>query len=100
MKLWAIQSILTFDAKLDSVTIRWKAVEQYFAVVLCVFQFYPVCNFGEFINFGLGTVRSERVKQSTRSADTASDNIFHSIIIGAGSYRICIIKHAGILLLR
>ena len=31
-------------------------------MVLYVFQFYPVCNFGNFINFGLGTVRSERVK--------------------------------------
>ena len=24
---------------------------------------FPVCNFGKFINFGLGTVRSERVKE-------------------------------------
>ena len=44
-------------------TIYWKAVEQYFTVVLSVFQFYPVCNFGKFINCGLGTVRSERVKR-------------------------------------
>ena len=44
-------------------TIRWKAaVEQYFTVVLFVFQFYPVCNFGNFMYFGLGTVKSERVK--------------------------------------
>ena len=28
-----------------------------------VFQCYPVCNFGKFINFGYGTVRSERVKR-------------------------------------
>ena len=42
--------------------IHWKAVEQYFIVVLFVFQFYPVCNFGKFIIFGLGTVKSERVK--------------------------------------
>ena len=41
-------------------TIHWKAVEQYFTV-LVVFQFYSVCNFGKFINFGLGTVRSEKV---------------------------------------
>ena len=27
-----------------------------------VFKFYPVCHFGEFINFGLCTVRSERVQ--------------------------------------
>ena len=25
-------------------------------------QFYPVCNFGKFFSFGLGTVRSESVK--------------------------------------
>ena len=35
-------------------TIHWKAVEQYFAVVLFVFKFYPV------YNFGLSTVRRER----------------------------------------
>ena len=43
-------------------TIHWKAVKQYFTVVLFVFQFHPVCNFAKFINFGPGTVRSERVK--------------------------------------
>ena len=32
------------------------------SVVLFVFQFYPVCNFGRFISFGLGTVISERVE--------------------------------------
>ena len=32
-------------------------------MVLFVFQFYPVINFGQFINFGFGTVRSERVCQ-------------------------------------
>ena len=36
-------------------------------MVLFVVQFYPVCNFGEFINFGLGTARSERDKQVTLS---------------------------------
>ena len=43
--------------------IHWKTVEQYITVVLLVlfFQFYPVCNFGKLINFGLATVRSERV---------------------------------------
>ena len=39
-------------------TIHCKAVEQY----LTAFQFYPVCNFGEFIKFGLSTVRNERIK--------------------------------------
>ena len=58
-----IQGFLTFDSMDGSVTtIHWKAVEQYFTVVLFVFQFYPVCNFGTFIKFGLGTVGSERVK--------------------------------------
>ena len=46
-------------------TIGWKAVDQYFTVGLCVFQFYPVCNFGEFINFAFGTVRSERLSFKT-----------------------------------
>ena len=36
-------------------TIHWKAVEQHFTAVLFVFQFYPVCNFGKFITFGLDT---------------------------------------------
>ena len=42
--------------------VRWKAVELYFTVVLFVFQFYPVCNFGKFDNFGFDIIRSERVK--------------------------------------
>ena len=46
-------------------TINWKAVEQYFTVVLFVFRFYSVCNFGKSISFGLVTVRSERIKHST-----------------------------------
>ena len=50
MKLWVIQSSLTFDSKPSNVTIHWKAVEQYFNVMLFVFQFYPVCNFGKLIN--------------------------------------------------
>ena len=40
------------------------AVDQYFTVVLFVFQFYPGYNFPKFINFGLaGIVRSERVNK-------------------------------------
>ena len=31
-------------------------------MVLFVFQLIPVCNFGQFGKFGLGIVRSERVK--------------------------------------
>ena len=30
--------------------------------MLFVYQFHPDCDFGRFINFGLGTVRSERIK--------------------------------------
>ena len=45
-----------------SVTVHWKAVEQYFTVVPFVFRFSPVCNFGKFVIFGLDTVRSEGVK--------------------------------------
>ena len=50
-----IQSFITFDS-LDR-TIHVKAVEQYF-----VFQCGPVCKFGKFINFRLGTVRNQTVK--------------------------------------
>ena len=28
-------------------TIHWKAVEQYFVVVLFILQCYPVCDFGK-----------------------------------------------------
>ena len=49
---------------LKSVTIHWKAVEQYFIVPLFVLQIYPVCNFGKCINFGLATVKSERKKKT------------------------------------
>ena len=68
MKSWVIQSFLTFDSmyKTLSVTIHWKAVEQYFTVVVVGFQFYPVCNFRKFNNFGLGSVRSERVKEKPK----------------------------------
>ena len=38
-------------------------------MVLFVFQFYSVGNFGKLISFGHGTVSSERVN----SADTAAD---------------------------
>ena len=48
-------------------TIRWKAVEQYFTVVVFVFQFSLVCNCWIFINFVLSThsVRSGRVNKDT-----------------------------------
>ena len=43
-------------------TVSWKTVEQYFTVVMFALQFYSVCNFGKFINFGLRAVRSEKGK--------------------------------------
>ena len=43
--------------------IHWKAVALYFIVALFVFQF---SNLGQFISFGLGTVRSERVKTQVK----------------------------------
>ena len=68
VKPWVIQGLITFDfvdrtLKCDH---SLKAVEQYFTMVLFIFQFYPVCNFGQVINFGLGTVRNERVKMRTQ----------------------------------
>ena len=52
------------DRTLKCDNIPWKSVGQYFTMVLFIFQFYPVCNLGKFINFGLG--RSERVCQNHR----------------------------------
>ena len=45
-------------------TIHWKAVEQYFSVVLFVFQFYPVWNFGIFFNFGQFKAKYSYLKTS------------------------------------
>ena len=36
-------------------------------MVLFVFQFYPVCNFGKLITFRLGNARSERLSSLLRS---------------------------------
>ena len=43
-------------------TIPWKAVKKCFTVMLFVFQIYTLCRFGKFINFGIGTVRNERLE--------------------------------------
>ena len=40
----------------------WNSVKQCFTVVLFVFQFYPVFNFSQFINFGPGTIRCKSIK--------------------------------------
>ena len=50
----------------DSIKFFWKAVEQYFTVKFLIFLFYSVCNVGRFLNLGLGTVRSERIKHQRR----------------------------------
>ena len=42
-------------------TIHRKAVEQYFTVVLFMFQFSSDCNFGKLLNFGLNTLGNESV---------------------------------------
>ena len=58
VKPWVIQSFLTFnpmDRKCD------HSLET--AVLYCgAVCFYTVCDFGKFINFGFGTVRSERAR--------------------------------------
>ena len=61
-----IQTFLTFNSMDKALRCDYsmEAVEQYSTVVLFVFRFYPVCKFGKFINFGPGTVRSERGKLS------------------------------------
>ena len=74
VKPWVIQSSLTFEA--FGVTIHWKAVDQYFTVVLFVFQFYPVCNFGKFMNFELGTVRSDWSRQANLTVQLLKVSIF------------------------
>ena len=45
-------------------TIHWKAVEQYFTVVLFTVKFNPAFNFAKFPNFEHGTVRTETVNGS------------------------------------
>ena len=42
-------------------TTHWKAVER--SVTVVCYSILPVCNFGKFTRFGLGTVRSARVKE-------------------------------------
>ena len=40
-----------------------------------MFQFSPVCNFGKFIYFGLGTVRSVRLNMSLKTLTNIGHNI-------------------------
>ena len=74
VKSWVIQSFLTFDSmdrtlKCDHSLESCRAA-LYCGTVVFVFQFYPVCSFGKFINFALGTVRSERVNTRIASNET------------------------------
>ena len=57
-----IQSFLTFDSMERTIKCNHslEVVDQCFTVVLFVFQFHPVCNFGTFVV--LDIVRGERVK--------------------------------------
>ena len=61
VKPFLIQSFLTFDSmtESESVTSHCYAIEQYVTVVRFAFQFYPVCDFGKFISFGLVWQRQE-----------------------------------------
>ena len=55
-----IESFLTFDS-MDRTLKCDHSSESCCAILYCgVFQFYPFCNFEEFINFGLGTVSSQK----------------------------------------
>ena len=56
--------------------IPWKAVEQYFTVELFIFPLCPVCNCENFINVGLGTVRSKGL----RSKDLTQKNALTWIV--------------------
>ena len=77
------------DRILKSVIIRWEAVEQYFTVVLFVFQFYLVCNFGKFVNFGLGVLLGvKKFKYNNTLSNTIS--IQHRFVfLKVGLYLAC-----------
>ena len=64
VKPWLIQSFLTFDSM--NRTLHWKAVEQYFTVVLFVFQFSPALSGVERVNSYLAHLeRSTLVSPTT-----------------------------------
>ena len=69
-------------------TIHWKVVEQYFAVVLFVLQFYPVCNFGKFIKFGLGTVTMKGFYEVCFVFQTGERKLKHKFV-QQSLYNIC-----------
>ena len=59
-----------------------KAIAQYFAMVLFVsfFKFTPVCNFGKFCNFGLGSVLNESVNETHKSVNPNEETSCESAI--------------------
>ena len=66
VKPWVIQMFLTFDSVDRTLKCNYSLArfEQYSTVELFILQFSPVCNFGKYINFGIGTVGTERVNRS------------------------------------
>ena len=53
-------------------TIYWKAVTQYFTVVVCVFRFSLVCNI-ENDSFGFGISRCERIQTCVEGGGSIID---------------------------
>ena len=50
-------------------TIHWKAVGQYFSVVLFVCHFCDVCTFGEFVTLGSETLSHTNFQEEKYSLD-------------------------------
>ena len=63
-------------------TTHWKVVEQHFTVVL--FVFFNFTQFVKFTNFGLGTVGSERVKNTTRTAQSNQSGYCNLLLLKQG----------------
>ena len=57
-------------------TIRWKAVEQYFYSGAVCFSILPILKFWKIINFGFDTVNSERVKDPQLSVSDSTIVLF------------------------
>ena len=60
-------------------TIHCKAVEQYFTVVLFVFQYYPVCNFGKFINLDLALSGMKGLIAASATSSGVHVLVFHKL---------------------
>ena len=57
-------------------------------MILFVLQFYPVCNFGGFINFGLGIVKSVRFKGIASGLELSLESVseLYWIWLDAGAF--------------